>query len=75
MAFIKATKRRHRASTRSDRHQSDMPTPISGVYFIVKLLKKSLSCPNNNRGMTHQETDEKHLNNMSKYFVGVVNSI
>jgi hypothetical protein len=47
MAFIKATKRRHRASTYSNRHQSDMPTPISGVYFIVKLLKKSLSCPNN----------------------------
>ena len=70
----KATKRRHRASTRSDRHQhqSDMPTPISGVYFIIKLLKNSSSCSNNNRGVTHQ-TDEKHLNNMSEYFVGVVN--
>jgi len=62
----------HWASTRSDRHQSDMPTPISGVYFIVKLLKKSFSCPNNNLGVTHQ-TDEKHLNDMSEYFVGVVN--
>jgi hypothetical protein len=72
VAFIKATKRRHLASTRSDRHQSDMTTPISGVYFIVKLLKKSLSCPDNNRGVTHQ-TDEKHLNNMSEHFVGVVN--
>jgi len=72
VAFIKATKRRHRASTRSDRHQSDMPTPISGVYFIVKLLKKSSRCPKNNRGVTHQ-TDEKHLNNMLVYFVGVVN--
>ena len=50
--FIKATKRRHRASTRSDRHQSDMPTPISWVNFIVKLLKKSLSCLNGNRGVT-----------------------
>jgi hypothetical protein len=48
-----------------------MPTPISGVYFIVKSLKKSSSCPNNNRGVTHQ-TDEKHLNNMSEYFVGVI---
>ena len=28
--------------------------------------------PNNNRGVTHQ-TDKKHLNSMSKYFVGVVN--
>ena len=27
--------------------------------------------PNNNRGVTYQ-TDEKHLNNMSDYFVGVV---
>ena len=72
VAFIKATKRRHRASTCSNRHQSDMPTPILGAYFIVKLLKKSSSCPNNNRGVTHQ-TDEKHLNNMSEYFVGVVN--
>ena len=74
VAFIKATKRRHRASTCSNRHQSDMPTPISGVYFIIKLLKKSSSCPNNNRGVTHQ-TDEKHLNNMSEYFVGVVNIV
>ncbi len=72
MAFIKATKRHHWASTCSNRHQSDMPTPISGAYFIVKLLKKSSSCPNNNRGVTHQ-TDEKHLNNMSEYFFGVVN--
>jgi hypothetical protein len=71
MAFIKVTKRRHLESTRSDWHQWDMPTPISGVYFIVKSLEKSLSCPNNNRGVTHQ-TDE-HLNNMSEYFVGVVN--
>ncbi len=27
--------------------------------------------PNNNRGVTYQ-TDEKHLNHMSKYFVGMV---
>jgi hypothetical protein len=71
VAFIKATKRRHWESARSDRHQLYMPTPISGVYFIIKSLKKSSSCPNNNRGVTHQ-TDEKHLNNMSEYFVGVV---
>jgi hypothetical protein len=63
VAFINATKRRHRASTCSNRHQTDMPTPISGVYFIIKLLKKSSSCPNNNRGVTHQ-TDEKHLHNL-----------
>ena len=46
---------------------------ILGVYFIVKLLKKSSSCPNNSRGMTHQ-SDKKHINDMSEYlFVGVVN--
>ena len=72
VAFIKATKRHHRASTRSARHQLDMPTPILGVYFIVKSPKRSLSCLDNNRGMTYQ-TDEKYLNNMSKYFFGVVN--
>jgi len=66
------TKRCHQASTHSDRHQSDMPTPILGVYFILKLLKKGSSCPSNNMGMTHQ-SDEKHLNNMAEYFVGVVN--
>jgi hypothetical protein len=49
-----------------------MPTTILGVYFIVKSLKKSSSCPNNNRGVTHQ-TDEKHLNNMSEYLYGLVN--
>ena len=41
MAFIKATKRRHRVSTHSDRHQSDMPTHTLGIYFIVKLLKRA----------------------------------
>jgi len=30
--------------------------------------------PNNNRDVTYQ-TDEKHLNNMSEYFVGVVNLV
>jgi hypothetical protein len=70
MAFLNATERHHRASTHSDRHQSDMPTPTLGVYFIIKLLKKGLSCPNNNKVVTCQ-TDEKHQNNMAEYFVGV----
>ncbi len=30
--------------------------------------------PNNNRGVTYQ-IDEKHLNNMSEYFVRVVNIV
>jgi hypothetical protein len=71
MAFLKATERRHWVSTHSNRHQSDMPTSTLGVYFIVKLLKKGSSCPNNNKGVTCQ-TDEKHQNNMAEYFVGVV---
>jgi hypothetical protein len=41
-----------------------------GVYFIIKMLKKGLSCPYNNRGMTHQ-SDEKHQHNMKKFFVVV----
>jgi hypothetical protein len=49
-------------------------TPISGEYFIIKLLKKGSNCPNNNRGVTYQ-TDEKQLNNMAVYFVGVVNIV
>jgi hypothetical protein len=71
VAFIKAIKRRHRASTCSNRHQWGMPTPISGVYFIVKSLKKSSSCPNINRGVTHQ-TDEKHLNNICVRIITIV---
>ena len=54
MAFLNATKRRHWVSTRSDSvNQTCLPL-ILGVYFIVKLLKKGSSCPNNKRGMTHQ---------------------
>ena len=74
MAFIKATTRQHQASTHSNSINWTCLTLILGVYFIIKLLKKSLSCPNNNRGMTHQ-SDKKHINDMSEYFVGVVNSL
>jgi hypothetical protein len=72
MAFIKATKCHHWASTHSDTINWTHLPLIFGVYFIVKSLKKSSSCPNNNRGMTYQ-TDEKHIIDMSEYFVGVVN--
>jgi len=41
VAFLKATICRHWASTHSDRHQLDIPTPTLGVYFIVKLLKRA----------------------------------
>ena len=70
-AFIKTTKGRRRASTHSDTiNRTHLPL-ILGVYLIVKTLKKGLSCPYNNRGMTHQ-SDEKHLHNMKKIFVVVV---
>jgi hypothetical protein len=72
VAFIKATKRRHRVSTRSNSINRTRLPLILGVYFIVRSLKKSSSYPNNKRGVTHQ-TDEKHLNNMPEYFVVVVN--
>ncbi len=72
VAFIKATKHHHRVSTSSEITNRTRLPLILGVYFIVKSLKKSSSCPNKNRGVTHQ-TDEKHLNNMSEFFVGVVN--
>jgi hypothetical protein len=70
MAFLKATKHCHQASTCSNSiNRTSLPL-ILGVYFIIKSLKKGSSCPNNNRGMTHQ-LDEKHLHKMSEYFVGL----
>ena len=70
LAFIKATKpRHHRAITYSDMTNRTRLPLILGVYFIVKSLKKNLSCPTNNRVVTHQN-DEKHLNNMSESFFG-----
>jgi hypothetical protein len=39
--FIKATKRHHRASTRSGITNRTRIPLILGVYFIVKSLKKS----------------------------------
>jgi len=75
MAFRKATKRRHWVSTRSGSINWTRLPLILGLYFIFKLLKKGLSCPDKHRGMrgsmTHQ-SDEKYLNNMSESFVGVV---
>jgi len=64
MAFLRATIRRHWASTYSDSINRTCLPLILGVYFIVKLLKKGSSCPNNNRGMTNQS--DKHLNNMAE---------
>ena len=68
--ILKATSR-HWASTHSDRHQSDMPTPTSG-YFSSSNCWIRARFVLNNRGVTYQ-TDEKYLNNIAEYFlVGVV---
>ena len=42
MAFLKATKRRHRVSTRSDKYKSDMPTPVLFGIFHRQIFEKGL---------------------------------
>ena len=54
-------------------YKRDMPTPVVLDISSWKRARVDMLAPNNNRGMTYQ-TDEKHLNNMSEYFVGVVNT-
>ena len=74
MDFPKATKCCHWASTHSDsiNWTSDMPTPdFGGIFHHQFFEKEPMLASNNNRGMTHQ-SDEKHLNYMAEYFVGVV---
>ena len=73
LAFIKATKRHHWASTHSNRHQSDTPMLVVSDSSSLKRDPVDMLAPNNNnnRGMTYQ-TDEKNLNNMVQYSVGVV---
>ncbi len=74
-ASLDATGCHHWASTCSDTHQLDMPTPVFLMFFIVKSSKKATNtrstriAPNNNRGMTYQ-TDEAHLTSLTEYFVG-----
>ncbi len=68
-AFLKATKRHHQASTCSNIINRTCLPLVFGVYFIVKLLKKGLSWPNNKRGMTHQY-DEKLLSKKIRHLVG-----
>ena len=70
MAFIKATERCHRASTRFDSIQSDMPTPVVSYISSWKRARVDMLATNNNKGMTYQ-TNEQHLTNLREYFVGV----
>ena len=74
MAFIKATKRHHRASTRSDSINRTCLPLIFVAYLIVKCQKKGHKvkwmAPNNNRGLTYQ-ADEKHLTHLLEYFFGI----
>ena len=70
VAFIKATKRRHRASTRTDITNRTRQRRLISKFHREKGLQ--LTCwPLLTMGMTNQ-TVEKHLNNniMSEYYVG-----
>jgi hypothetical protein len=40
-ASLETTGCHHRASTCSDSHQSDMPTPVFPIFFIIKSSKKA----------------------------------
>jgi len=71
VAFIIATKRRHRVSSRSDVIKPDTPTPVDSYISSYKRARVDMLTPNNNRGVTYQ-TNEKHLTNLREYFVGVV---
>jgi hypothetical protein len=71
MAFIKATKCRHQASTRSDITQSDTQRRLIPTFHRRKRAPIDMLAPNNNRGMTYQ-TDQRHLNNLLENFVGVI---
>ena len=69
MAFIKATKRHHRASTCSDITQPDTPAPFNLDISSWKRAPVDTLAPNNNRGMTYQ-TDGKLLSKMIGHLVG-----
>ena len=71
MAFIKATKRHHRTSARSDNTQLDTLTPVVSDISSWKRAPVDMLAPYNNWGMTYQ-TNEKHLTIFPENFVGVV---
>jgi hypothetical protein len=71
LAFIKATKRHLWVSTCSNITQPDTPTPVVLDISSRKRAPVDTLAPNNNRGVTYQ-TDEKNLNNVIEYSVGVV---
>ena len=76
MAFIKAAKCCHQASTHSNSIKADTTTTVVS-YVSSSLWKRAwvdMLAPNNNKGMAYQ-TDENHLSNLVKCFVGVVNSL
>jgi hypothetical protein len=73
MTFIKATKCHHRASTHSNIIKGTC-LPLFQGYISSSNCWKRARVVLIAIGVTHQ-TDEKHLHNMSVYFVGVVNSI
>ncbi len=72
VAFIKATKRHHRASTRSDRHQPDMPTLFVSDISLHKRARFDM-LDLITIGVWHIKLmrSMKHLTNLPEYFVGL----
>ncbi len=71
VAFIKATKRHHWASTRSNSFQPDMQMPVDSFISSWKKTPVDMLAPNKNRSVTYQ-TDGNHISKTIGYLVGVV---
>ena len=71
VAFIKATKRRHWASTRSNSIQPDMQMPVDSFISSWKKAPVDMLAPTKNRSVTYQ-TDGNHISKTIGYLVGVV---
>jgi hypothetical protein len=75
-ALVEATGRGHWASIISNNIKGTYLHRFLLMFFIINTLKLVLSkriAPTNTRGMTYQ-TKENHLNNLTEYFVGGVDT-
>ena len=71
VAFIKTTKRHHRASTCSDITQPYTPTSVDSDIASWKRAPVDMLAPNKNWGVTYQ-TDGNHTSKTTGYLFGVV---
>jgi hypothetical protein len=71
LAFQKATKLLHRASTRSDITNRTRQRRFFLTFHGEKRAQVDMLAPYNNRGMTYQ-TNQKNITNLREYIVGVV---